>query len=263
VYVHGDQAYAIYGSVLDHYLERGGIENEFLSFPISPIQTVVSSSDTEGAMMEFEGTGGSQPTTMIFAWERGVAEVQGWIRQVYSDKCGGHAGWLGFPLADMEYVGEGSTIQTFEHGYIVYYYPDVNGEPDYGRQPEAYPYLGGPGDLFDVHAELDWQNTGVEVQPGDRVSIVQVGGSWTNGGASVEWFDANGNMSHELQENALLPSARIGALIGKVGEGGQPFLVGRWSFPTISEAGTLHLAMNDNSCDSNVGLITVQIIVGQ
>jgi len=55
----------------------------------------------------------------------------------------------------------------------------------------AYPYLASSGALFNVHAEQLWQDTGVEVQPRDRITIIQIGGGWTyRDGESL--FDANG-----------------------------------------------------------------------
>jgi hypothetical protein len=257
--VHDGQAYALYGPILEHYKELGGAEYNKLGLPISPIQTVTSSSGAEGYMMEFEGPGSPHSSTLIYASRKGVAAMWMWIRWVYSADNGGHSGWLGFPLADEQYYTD-STIQMFEHGYIVYHYPYVEGERDWGRPPVAYPYLASRGTLFDVHAQQLWQDTGVPVQPGDRVTIVQVGGAWTHGGPSA--YDANGYAGLALQAGAALPSALVGTLIARIGDdSGSVFSVGRWSVLTAPAAGTLYLAMNDNIYEDNAGFITVQIMV--
>ncbi|HUV91101.1 MAG TPA: LecA/PA-IL family lectin [Anaerolineae bacterium] len=259
VYVHDSQAYAIYGSILEHYQELGGVQNERLGFPRSSIQTVTSISGITGEMMEFEGQGSPHPPTSVYSSTRGIAVVWQWIGLVYSAENGGHSGWLGFPLADESSFPD-STIQTFENGYIAFYYPYANGERDWTRPPVAYPYLGSRGTLFDVQASQMWQDTGVQVQQGDRVTIVQVGGTWTHAGPGV-WYDANGyaGLGPDPHKGTLLPLANTGALIGKIGE--NLFLVGRWSVLTAPADGTLHLAMNDDKYDDNDGLITVQIMV--
>ena len=99
-------------------------------------------------------------------------------------------------------------------------------------------------------------------QLGDRVTIVQVGGAWTNHEPWEEPFDGNGNASVGFRENAPLPSAIIGTLIGRVGEDeGDVFSVGRWGVLTSQSEGALYLAMNDNNYGDNAGFITVQIMV--
>jgi hypothetical protein len=260
IYVHDGQSYAIYGSILDHYLELGGVRYDRLGFPVSPIQAVTSTSGTEGTMMEFEGQGSPHPLSAIYASRKGVAAASQWIRLVYSEENGGHSGWLGFPLADEQNYTD-STIQMFEYGYVVYSYPFVGEDRDWGRPPVAYPYLASRGTLFDVHAGQSWQDTGVQVQPEDRVTIVQVGGAWTHYRWGVEVYDANG-FAGLTQDDTQLPSVPVGTLIVRMGEDDAHMLsVGRWSVLTAPAEGTLYLAMNDNNYEDNAGFITVQIVV--
>jgi hypothetical protein len=261
IYVHDGQAYALYGPILDHYLELGGVRYDRLGFPVSPIQAVTSTSGTEGTMMEFEGQGSPHPLSAIYASRKGVAAASQWIRLVYSEENGGHSGWLGFPLADEQNYTD-STIQMFEYGYVVYSYPFVGEDRDWYHPPLAYPYLASRGALFAVLAQQRWQDTGVQVQPGDRVTIVQVDGTWTHWGPGEELYDANGYANLGLQDDTTLPSAITGALIGRIGEeDGHAFSVGRWSVLAAPTKGTLYLAMNDNVYEDNAGFITVQIVV--
>jgi len=264
IYVHDSRAYALYGPILDHYRELGGVEHELLGFPISPIQSVTSSSGAEGTRIEFEGD--HYWPSAIYASGEVVAATWGSIGQTYLEDNGGHGGWMGFPLADARGHSD-SVIQMFEMGYIVWYYPYVEGERDWSRPPVAYPYITSRGELtadstlFDVHADQLWQDTGVQVKPGDRVTIIQVGGEWTNQ-PSAEPFDANGNRGSGFREDRILPLALGGALIGKVGEDDEnALLVGRWSIITTSDEDQLYLAMNDSYYGDNSGFITVQIIV--
>lgn len=260
IYVHNGQSYALYGPILEHYKDLGGVQYEKLGFPISRIQNVISSSGTEGMMMEFEGPGDPNPSTVIYASSKGVATIREWIGWVYPKDENGHEGWLGFPLADEKQFAD-SRVQVFEHGYIVYPQPYVGGERDY-RRPIAYPYLASRGTLFDVQADQPWQDTGVQIQSGDRATIVQVDGAWTEWESGQEPYDANGNVDVGPQEGAELPSVAVGALIGRIGgDDGYLFPVGRWGVLVFPVQGTLYLAMNDHRYEDNAGFITVQIMV--
>ena len=260
IYTHDGKAYAIYGAILKHYQDLGGIDNSHLGFPISRIETVKSSSGEEGDRMVFEDEPPNPPSA-IYASKKGVAAVWGWIGHVYTNENNGHEGWLGFPLTDEQYYNA-STSQMFEYGYVLYLTPEVDGKRDYDRAPIAYPYLASRGTLFDVSARDVWQQTDIKLHPGDRVTIVQAGGSWTNREPDKDFFDANGNQHGTLQQDANLPSAAIGSLIGRVGEGNDSaFLIGRWRTFQASSEGLLYLKMNDNAYEDNAGYITVQIIV--
>jgi hypothetical protein len=258
VYVHGNQVYAIYGSIFEYYQKLDGADCDGLEYPTSPIQAVSSSSGASGEMMQFKGLNDSSPST-IYTFDEGAGLVEGWIAKVYEEN-GGHEGWLGFPVSDMQNT-QNSTFQRFEYGYIVYYY-QVGGESDWERKPIAYPYLGGRGAIFDVQANQDWQGTGISVQSGDRVTVVQIDGEWTYW-SDIALFDANGSPVVQFpdREGAPLPSVLIGSLVGKVGEEGEPVFLGRWGTFTAQTDGVLYLVMNDNNYTDNAGRITVQIVV--
>ena len=135
---------------------------------------------------------------------------------------------------------------------------------DFERKPMGYPYLASRGNLFHVDAKQSWQDTNVQLLPGDNVSIIQVGGQWTNTPTSVDkWFDANGSTASGFRENYPLTSALGGALIGRIGSDGDPFLVGRWNVIEVVDEGSLWLTMNGDVLSDNDGLITVQISVVQ
>jgi hypothetical protein len=256
IYVHGNQAYALYGPILDHYREKGGFESGLLGFPTSSIQAVTSSTEVQGSMVEFEGNE-DWPARIYLTWQ-GTAAAWGWIGYVYVETHQDHRGWLGFPLTDEQWHPNCS-VQMFEGGYIVYYLPEVGEDRDWSRVPIAYPYLSAGGTLLDVHAVQEWQDTGVYLDSGDRVTVVQAGGAW-GAWEEAEPFDANGS-GEKAPPDVELPSATFGALIGRIGDG-DAFPVGRWYTFTAPREGNLYLSMNDNRYEDNVGLVTVQIIVG-
>jgi hypothetical protein len=258
IYVYGDgeESYVLYGPILEHYKDLGGYQDNELGFPISPVQVVTSSTGAKGYMMEFEGP--PQGLARIYTSDKGTAAVCGWINTRYTEDEGAHTSWLGFPLTDRQYYTD-SDIQQFEGGYIVYYYPNVGDERIWNRTPTIYPYLASRGTLIDVHAEQDWQDTGVSVASADQLTIVQIDGEWTYWSDYVKPFDANGDINEYLQEDVPLKSEPVGALIGKIGKDGDPFPVGRWRTFTTSNEGTLYLAMNDGEHSDNAGHVTVMI----
>jgi hypothetical protein len=260
VYVYGGKAYALYGPILERYQAHGGSQDVRLGFPISPIRPVVSDSGA-GWMAQFEGQGAPHPPSAIYASTEGVGAIWQWIALVYMESEGGHAGWLGLPLADEQYFAQ-STIQAFERGYIVYYVPEVDGDQDWTREPVAYPYLSSQGTLVDVHADRGWQDTGISVREGDRVTIVQIDGAWTCWAANVPYHDAAGAAPWASEDEGIVTSAPIGSLVGRLDKGPRTaFAVGRWKEYTATSDGTLELAMNDSYYEDNAGRITVAITI--
>jgi hypothetical protein len=253
IYIHSGQAYALYGPILEYYRTLDGVNHWLIGFPTSPIQAVTSSSGIEGKMVRCEGPVDYPWPCAIYASGDSAATVWGWDAQRYFDDFGGHSGWLGFPLTSERGFAEGRTIQLFENGYMVYY----------GGQPLAYSYLTSCGTLFDVYADQEWQDTGVSVQSGDFVTVVQIDGEWTYREPGIKPFDANGSpiVQPPEREGSPLPSVLIGSLIGKVGKDGSPVFIGRWGTLAVQTDGVLYLVMNDNSHTDNTGHITVQILV--
>jgi hypothetical protein len=54
---------------------------------------------------------------------------------------------------------------------------------------------------------------------------------------------------------------RAGCLIGRIGEGGQPFYVGKHHVSTAGSDGTLYLRINDDIVSDNKGYLTVTVTV--
>lgn len=109
-----------------------------------------------------------------------------------------------------------------------------------------------------IYAYRQWQSAGVEVQKGDRLSLR----------ASGEWLYSplvglHGPEGGGRPSPAWYPVARIpgGALLGRVGENGEPFYVGRRTTWVADQPGLLFLRINDDLLGDNVGQLTLEIEV--
>ena len=106
-----------------------------------------------------------------------------------------------------------------------------------------------------VDADNGWQDTGFVVQPGDEVTITYVSGEWSVTQSNSPLSDANGKPANPPADlychcGEPLPGVSTQALIGKVGNGGNAFLVGDSHAFTATTNGDI-LAINDR--DSHLG----------
>ena len=106
---------------------------------------------------------------------------------------------------------------------------------------------------------VDDSTYATDVSEGETVSIT-ARGQWCMGGS--ECGNANGiRWANEDESGVVLPSAEIGALIGRI-DGGDWFLIGRSSTFNADASGELDLAFNDRADDygDNSGYITATIV---
>jgi hypothetical protein len=111
--------------------------------------------------------------------------------------------------------------------------------------------------IVDVPAEpKNWRlnvftPTNILVRPGEKISFV-ASGTWSVG---VGWVGPDGREAKcECVVSTRIGEASkgaLGALIGKIGDNGTPFLIGRQKSIQAAEGGTLFLGSNDNMgpCD--------------
>ena len=120
----------------------------------------------------------------------------------------------------------------------------------------------GGGKDFSVPASGKWTDTGIEVKPGDKVSMsgsgsLQFAGSGSIGpeGLARTW--------HDLMQALPLNSAGRGALIGRIGNDPAvvPFLVGAKKQFTVTQPGHLFLGVNLGDNESIPGNYKAQILV--
>jgi hypothetical protein len=123
--------------------------------------------------------------------------------------------------------------------------------------------------LVNVRADQEWQETGIAVQPGDRVQIRYVSGEWVYWAGEVDPHGPLGPLDGQFYTcTDSLPAAQCvepipefpaGALIGRVGDRLLP--VGRRLDWTADVGGPLALRMNDAEVATNSGMLTVEIDV--
>ena len=109
-----------------------------------------------------------------------------------------------------------------------------------------------------IFAYRDWQSTGVRIDSGDRVMILAQG----------EWLYTPGEY-HGPRGHPVFPAPDFypisrgsgGALIGRIGENGFPFVVGAGVNTQAREHGILYLRINDDILSDNDGWVAVHIDV--
>jgi len=110
---------------------------------------------------------------------------------------------------------------------------------------------------FTVNAASGWVDTGRTVRRGQQLSIQSTGEiHFGSGGDQVA--DPNGKQGDPSQPTLPLPSAGVGALIGRIGNG-TPFLIGAQGSATMPASGRLFLGVNDRELSDNSGAFSVVI----
>ena len=114
---------------------------------------------------------------------------------------------------------------------------------------------------LDVQAKEGWQSTGLNLKVGQEVKIT-ASGIWSHGpeGDVTPYYGPEGY--EKIDNMALLPSSRVGTLIGRIGSG-TPFVVGVSVSFVASSTGDLELSMNDvpGFFRDNDGSVKTQITV--
>jgi hypothetical protein len=110
----------------------------------------------------------------------------------------------------------------------------------------------GPAGSLMVPAQQAWTPTGLAVRRGERLTFTANGQITFPGTASPQG-------SSETNQGNPLPAAPTGALIGKIGQNGQPFVIGNSATITAPAAGQLFVGINDGHFGDNNGSFQVQI----
>lgn len=109
-----------------------------------------------------------------------------------------------------------------------------------------------------MRAERGWNDTGLELRPGDVLTIDYVSGVWSPWPGDA--YDALGSGGDPRCDCNLIPGVSHAALIGRIGEGA-PFLVGFEFSGPVGAAGRLYLGINDTRLDDNSGSLRVRVAV--
>jgi hypothetical protein len=109
-----------------------------------------------------------------------------------------------------------------------------------------------------IYAYRGWQSLGLFVKQGDRIDI-QAQGSWLY--TPDEYHGPEGHARYPAPPFYPLPGVAGGALIGRIGETGQPFLVGRRTSWFAERDGLLYLRIDDDLLGDNEGSVAVEVTI--
>lgn len=119
--------------------------------------------------------------------------------------------------------------------------------------------------LFEVHAALPWQKTGIILTPKEKAVIVYQSGTWSVS-SDASGCDADGGYRRLKYSEYPVPGAAEGALVGRVGD--QVFLAGLSSQTPENASGELQFCPNDDllgiygsGLSDNSGSIKVMITI--
>ncbi len=137
-----------------------------------------------------------------------------------------------------------------------------------GRYPQAAASTSsaaasGDGKTVRVPASAQWVPTGIYVIQGQPVTFAVEGDVQLSADAN-DRAKAAGATSGRRATGAPLPSALAGALIGRVGQNGQPFGIGdQTNAMPMPNGGELFLAVNDDERGDNQGEFVVSVTPGK
>jgi hypothetical protein len=109
-----------------------------------------------------------------------------------------------------------------------------------------------------IFAYRDWQSVGIQVQTGDVLQI-RAKGNWMY--TPDEYHGPEGHAHYLAPSFYPLPNAPGGALIGRIGENGEPFYVGQRVTWGAGQDGLLYLRIDDDILSDNDGWVAVEVSV--
>ncbi|UZD95596.1 GMC family oxidoreductase [Pseudomonas corrugata] len=119
-----------------------------------------------------------------------------------------------------------------------------------------------------VVADKGWQGTGVQIDGVVPRRARWILGFW-NASPDSGWVDGKGNPNYTAKSGYTLSGAAEGALIGRVGDSGTPFLIGDLAQIPAGQSGELQLCINDDlmgrygaGLSDNQGALTVGVEFG-
>ena len=98
-----------------------------------------------------------------------------------------------------------------------------------------------------VSAKKHWVSSGLNIESGARI-LIEAEGKWSHGneGDPENFVFYSPNGYDKKDGSVILPTANVGALVGRIGSG-EIFFVGESLTLTSSVSGELSLAINDAS----------------
>lgn len=109
-----------------------------------------------------------------------------------------------------------------------------------------------------IDARESWATTLITVRSGDRLHFSATGEISVSENRSADVASPDGHRESRMDQGTPLPTAPIGALIGRVGNG-RPFLIGSNADVTMPASGMLFVGVNDGHLADNQGSFRVEI----
>ena len=113
-------------------------------------------------------------------------------------------------------------------------------------------------DSIRIFAYRDWQSTDLLVEQDDLLTI-NAEGNWLY--TPGEYHGPEGHRRYVSPAFYPLPGVPGGALIGRIGEEGEPFHVGKSLRWRAERDGLLYLRIDDDILSDNEGYVTVEVQV--
>lgn len=164
-----------------------------------------------------------------------------------------------------------STLEDESTEYLVVFRDSTSGEfrrlpvnqvarVYFANPPSTDTGSGGQGSdgAVSVSARQRWTPTGLTVQKGETIRFNTTGEVQLSPDPN-DTAQAAGAASQRLAPGAPMPRIFAGALIGRIGQNGQPFAIGNQTTVTMPETGQLFLGVNDDNLADNQGEFRVEI----
>lgn len=109
-----------------------------------------------------------------------------------------------------------------------------------------------------IYAYRDWQSVGVQVNQGDLIRL-RAQGRWLY--TPGEYHGPEGHKRYPAPSYYPVAGTAGGVLLGRIGEDGPIFIVGRGGTFYAERSGLLYLRINDDILSDNDGYVTVEVSV--
>ncbi|NWF50957.1 MAG: T9SS type A sorting domain-containing protein [Ignavibacteriaceae bacterium] len=127
---------------------------------------------------------------------------------------------------------------------------------NFAQDITVLPYLTDKVSVSIIDITTAWNNTGINISVGDTVLIFVNGIAATDGALhtkTITWIGPEGMGGWIAGSGLPLPEAASHCVIGKIGDSGDPFYVGRNGSFVANVSGQLFLGLNDNIFWDNYG----------
>jgi hypothetical protein len=119
-----------------------------------------------------------------------------------------------------------------------------------------------PPAIVQVPAGRSWTDTGLIVQPGDRVTFEATGRVRLSDN-NQDVADAGGSVTGRRAPNAPLPQAPAGALIARVDDAPPAAVGAAGTVLRVAAHGRLYLGVNDDYAGDNAGAFRVRVVIAR